>query len=156
MGVSFLLGLATGLRCMTPIAVVCWCAWLGYFPVEHTWAFWTGKLVSVIVFTLAAVGEWVGDTLPMTPNRTSAFPAISRVIFGGLVGAVLATAFGKSLAVGVVLSIAGAIMGTWGGFYLRRALAQRVGRDLPVALLETAATVALSCAAAAVQVGFVR
>ena len=73
-----LLGIATGLRCITPIAVVCWFAWLGYFPAEHTWAFWAGKLVSVIIFTIAALGEWVGDTLPMTPNRTSPFPAAAR------------------------------------------------------------------------------
>ena len=34
-----------------------------------------------------AVGEYIGDTLPQCPNRTSAFPASSRLVFGALVGA---------------------------------------------------------------------
>src|ERR1039458_6047953 len=33
-----LLGLTTGLRSMTPMALICWYAVLGYLPVDGTWA----------------------------------------------------------------------------------------------------------------------
>ena len=36
-----LLGAATGLRSLTPMAVLCWFAYLGYLPVGGTWAGWT-------------------------------------------------------------------------------------------------------------------
>ena len=73
-----------GDRCMssmTPIAVVCWAAWLGWLPLEGTWAFWTAKLVSAIVFTVLAVGEWVGDTLPVTPKPDGAAAVAGASVF---------------------------------------------------------------------------
>ena len=72
-----LLGVATGARSMTPIAVVCWFAHLGLLPVDHTWAFWTANLASVIVFTALALGEYIGDKLPKTPNRIAPGPLAS-------------------------------------------------------------------------------
>ena len=66
-----LLGMTVGLRSMTAMAVLCWFAWPQLLP-QHGWAFWVGSLVSVIVFTVAAVGEYIGDTLPQTPSRTAA------------------------------------------------------------------------------------
>ena len=65
------LGMMVGLRTMTPIAIVCWFAWLGDLPVDGTWAAWSGKLISVILFSILALGEYVGDKLPRTPNRTT-------------------------------------------------------------------------------------
>ena len=69
-----LLGIATGMRSMTPMAVLCWFAYLKYLPVQGTWASWTGHLVTVIIFTLCALGEFVGDKLPGTPSRTAPGP----------------------------------------------------------------------------------
>lgn len=135
MGAMFLLGMATGMRSMTPIAVVCWFAWSGRLHVQNTWAFWTANVISLAVFGVFAVGEWVGDTLPMTPNRTSFFPAAARVVFGALCGAVLASAYMEPVAGGLVFGAAGALVGTWGGFYLRRAVTRIVKHDLPIALL---------------------
>ena len=34
-----LMGALTGLRTMTPMAVLCWFAYFGYLPVQNTWAF---------------------------------------------------------------------------------------------------------------------
>ena len=132
-----LLGLATGMRSMTPIAVVCWFAHLGLLQVEGTWAFWTASIVSVIIFTLAALGEYVGDKLPNTPARTSAVGLGTRIVFGGLVGAIVATGLQGSLMEGVLLAVIGAVIGTYGGFHARRGLVQRsCGRDWPIAILE--------------------
>jgi len=132
-----LLGIATGMRTMTGIAVVCWMAYLGYLPVQGTWAFWTGKLIAVIVFTVLALGEYVGDTLPRTPNRTSLFPALARLGFAILCGLVIATVLEEPLAGGVVLGAVGALIGTFGGYRARSFGARVVGRDLPVAIFES-------------------
>ena len=139
-----LLGVATGMRSMTPIAVVCWFCWSGRLNVQHTWAFWAANIISVIVFGLAAVGEWVGDTLPMAPNRTTLFPAAARVLFGALCACIVASAYNEPIAGGVVFGGVGALLGTWGGFYARRALTRLVHHDLPVALLGSALAVAIS------------
>lgn len=132
-----LLGVATGARTMTPIAAVCWFAYLRLLPVEHTWAFWTASLISVILFTLFALGEYIGDKLPKTPSRIAPGPLAARVIFGGLVGAIVATALQDSLAIGITLGVIGAVIGAFGGYHVRHFLvAQKNCRDLPVAVLE--------------------
>lgn len=145
-----LLGLVTGLRTMTPIAVFCWFAYLGYVPVDGTWAFWTAKLVSVVIFTLLAAGEYYGDKRASTPARTSPGPLVTRLLFGGLVGALVATALVGSIIEGAFLGIIGALLGTFGGFHLRHYSVQQTGwKDWRVAVIEdafalTAAIVALS------------
>ena len=132
-----LLGLATGLRSMTAIAVVCWFAHLGLLEVQGTWAFWTASIFSVIVFSLAALGEYVGDKLPNTPARTAPIGLSARVIFGGLVGAIVATGLQGSTTEGAILGTIGAVIGSFGGFFTRRHLVQRFScRDWPVALFE--------------------
>jgi uncharacterized membrane protein len=124
-----LLGFATGLRTITPIAVLCWFAWLGYLPVEGTWAFWTANLISVVVFTLLALGEYIGDKLPQTPNRTALGPLLARLLFGGFVASIVATSI-KLPGLGlnaVVLGIAGAAFGAYAGFLVRRQLVAGIG-----------------------------
>ena len=143
----FLLGVATGMRSMTPIAVVCWFAWRGQLNVHDTWAFWAGNIISVVVFTLAALGEYVGDTLPKTPSRTSLLPAVARIVFGALCGAIVATAYLQPIVGGIVFGGVGAVVGTWGGYYVRRWLSRKLRYDLPVALLGSALAVILSVTA---------
>ena len=132
-----LLGVATGCRAMTPICVVCWFAWLRLLPVEHTWAFWTASLVSVVLFTLFALGEYIGDKLPKTPSRLAAGPLTTRIVFGGLVGGIVATGLKGSITEGVVLGVIGAVIGAFGGYHVRHLLvARKRCRDWPVAVLE--------------------
>jgi len=102
-----LLGICTGLRSLTPMAVICWFAWLGYLPVDGTWAAWTGRLWVAIVFTVLALGELVADKLPKTPNRTSTGPLLARLVLGGLGGSICATALNGSGLEGVLLSVRG-------------------------------------------------
>jgi len=122
-----LLGLTTGLRTMTPIAVLCWFAYLGRLQVQGTWASWTAHLVVAILFTLCALGEYVGDKLPRTPNRTAPVPLTSRIVFGGLVGSIAATAMRGPGLEGVVLGAVGAALGAFAGFMIRRDLVERLG-----------------------------
>ena len=132
-----LLGVATGARSMTPIAVICWFAWLKLLPVEHTWAFWCGSLISVVLFTIFALGEYIGDKLPRTPSRIAPGPLAARVVFGGLVGAIVATSLHGSIAEGIILGVIGAVIGSFGGYHVRHFLVfHNKCRDWPVAILE--------------------
>ena len=132
-----LLGVATGARAMTPICVVCWFAWLRLLPVQHTWAFWTASLISVIVFTVLALGEFVGDKLPKTPSRLSSGALIPRLVFGALVGALVATGLQGSIGIGAVLGVIGTVIGAFGGYHVRHYLVgNKKCRDWPVAILE--------------------
>src|SRR5271170_466735 len=91
-----LLGLVTGMRAMTAMAVLCWFAYRGDLSLDDTWAFWAAKLVTAIIFTVLAVGEYVVDKLPKTPNRTAPGPLLARVVIGGLVGAIVAAGLNGS------------------------------------------------------------
>jgi uncharacterized membrane protein len=146
-----LLGGLTGLRTMTPIAVVCWFAWRGDLAVQGTWGFWCAQLASVIVFTLFALGELYGDKLPQTPNRTAPGPLAARLCFGGLVGALAATGLHGALLGGVLLGATSALAGSFLGFHLRRYLVKTRGMaDFAVALVEDAIAIFLSILALAI------
>ncbi len=140
-----LLGVSTGLRSFTPLAATAWFAHTGKLPVEGTWASWIAHPASVGLFTAGALGEYIGDKLPNTPNRTAVVPLAGRLILGGLVGAILATAFRRPLAGSIALGALGAAAGTYGGFYLRHGLTHGAGlADLPVALSGDATAIALA------------
>lgn len=78
-----LLGVSTGLRAFTPLAVTAWFAIARKLQIEGTWASWVGHPVSVGLFTAAALGEYIGDKLPSTPNRTAPLPLAGRLLLGG-------------------------------------------------------------------------
>jgi uncharacterized membrane protein len=139
----FVLGFVNGLRTLTPVAVICWGAHLGWFSLAHTPFAFLASPISLIVFTLLALGEYIGDKLPKTPARITTFPLIGRVVFGGGCGAAIAVIAGASLFVGVLMGGIGAVVGAYSGYLLRRSLTSN-GRlpDLPVALVEDAITLA--------------
>lgn len=149
-----LLGGLTGLRTMTPIAVLCWFSWLGHLDVYGTWASWTNSAISVAVFTVLAIGELIGDKLPNTPARTSAFPLIARIIFGGLVGAIAATGLAGSATEGAVLGAISAVVGAFLGFHIRQWLVKEQGcRDWWIAAGEDALTIMLAVLAMGIVTG---
>ena len=140
-----LLGLMTGNRTMTPICVVCWFAWAGHLGADNTWAFRASRPVSHWIFTALAIGELIGDKLPMTPSRITWFPLVGRFCFGGLCGALAATALTGPWIEGALLGAFSAIAGAFLGYHLRHYLvATRGFKDLYVALAEDAATIGLS------------
>jgi len=118
---------------------------MGKLPVTGTWASWIRHPAAVGLFTAAALGEYIGDKLPSTPSRTAPLPLIGRLVFGGLVGAILATAFRRPLLGGIGLGALGAVAGSYGGFYARRGLTTGAGLpDMPVALSGDVAAVMLA------------
>jgi uncharacterized membrane protein len=138
-----LLGITVGLRTMTAMAVLCWFAWLQLLP-QHGWSFWVGSLISVIAFTVFALGEYVVDTLPSTPSRTAPGPLISRIVFGALTGALVAHAIVEPAAGGAIFGTIGALIGAFGGVRVRMYWSKALGKDLPVALAESAIALALA------------
>jgi uncharacterized membrane protein len=140
-----LLGAMTGLRTMTPIALLCLFAYDGHLDLDRTWAVWAAMKVSAIVFCILAVGELIGDKLPMTPDRTKPFPLAARVVFGGLVGAIAATSLHGYEIEGILLASVSAFAGAFLGFHIRHMLV--VTRGMPaiaVALAEDALAIGVS------------
>lgn len=140
-----LLGVSAGLRSFTPLAVASWFAHEGKLPVKGTWASWLANPIAVAALSAAAAGEYVGDKLPKTPNRTDALPLSGRLALGATVGALTATVFKRNLIGGIALGALGAAAGTYGGFYLRKGLVKGAGfNDLPIAVTGDSASIALA------------
>jgi len=132
-----LLGVVTGLRTFTSIMVLCWFAYRGDLPVDGTWTAWTGHLVTAVILSVLAVGEYIGDKLPRAQNRTAPGPLVARVVVGGLIGAIAATSLDGSLFEGIFLGAAGALMGAFAGYLIRRDLVEKLGcKDWHVAVAE--------------------
>jgi uncharacterized membrane protein len=149
-----LLGLVTGMRSMTAMAMLCWFAYRGDLSLDGTWASWAAKLVTAIVFTVLALGELVVDKLPKTPNRTAPGPLLVRVVIGGLIGAIVAAGLNGSEVEGVILGVGGALIGAFGGFLIRREIVLRLGcKDWPVALVEDVSAIVCAVLAMGVVTG---
>jgi uncharacterized membrane protein len=71
---------------------------------------------------LAAVGELIGDKLPMTPSRLAPGPLAGRLVFGGLAGAAISYEAGRSALLGAALGAAGAGLGAAAGYAGRASL----------------------------------
>jgi uncharacterized membrane protein len=145
------IGFVAGLRSLTAPAVVAWAAFLKWINLNGHWAAWVGYLVTVIIFSVLALGELVVDKLPKTPARTAPPSFAARILLGAFAGAVLGSAWGytwSALGAGAV----GAVLGTLGGYQARSRLVASHGHDLPIALLEDAVAVLGGFAIAAVTV----
>jgi uncharacterized membrane protein len=146
-----LLGMVTGMRSMTAMAVLCWFAYRGDLSLNDTWASWAAKLTTAVIFTVLALSELVADKLPKTPNRTTPGPLLVRVVMGGLIGSIVAAGLNGSGVEGVILGVVGALIGAFGGFLVRREIVLRLGcKDWQVALAED--VTAIFCAVLAMGV----
>jgi uncharacterized membrane protein len=134
---ALVIGIVAGLRSLTAPALVSWAAHLGWLNLQGTPLAFMGSTAAVAIFTLLAIVELVGDVMPKTPARTTPVPLIARIVLGGLSGACLYAAAGQSLAVGVVLGAIGAVIGTYGGYHIRKALVNGLKvKDIMIAIPE--------------------
>jgi len=122
-----LLGFITGMRIMTPLAVISWFAWLGLLPVSDDWCWWCAKLPVVIAFTLFAAAEYIADKFGYSPRPTRPAVLILRIFLGGFVGAVVAAGLNASGIEGTILGILGALVGAFAAYQLRHQLTHRLG-----------------------------
>jgi len=146
-----LLGVVTGMRSMTAMAILCWFAYRGDLSLDDTWASWAAKLVTAIIFTVLALAELFADKLPKASNRTAPGPLLVRIVMGGLVGSIVAAGLNGSEFEGAILGIGGALIGAFGGYLIRRDIVLRLAfKDWPVALVEDAS--AIICAVLAMGI----
>ena len=89
------IGFAAGLRALTPPAVVAWAAHLGWLNLNNSPLAFMGSTIAVIIFSLLAVFELIGDVRPRTPKRTAPMPLLARILMGGLCGACICAAIEK-------------------------------------------------------------
>jgi uncharacterized membrane protein len=134
---AFLLGVVAGLRSFTAPAVLAWAAHRGWLSLHGTPLSFMASTAATVIFILLAVGELIADQLPATPSRTAPPGLIVRIVTGGLCGAGIAAAGTQSLAVGAILGIGGALIGTFGGYQARAGLVKTLQvPDLVIATLE--------------------
>jgi uncharacterized membrane protein len=132
---ALLIGCICGLRSMTAPAVIAWGAHLGWLHLDGSpLAFFSNK-ISLLVFSLFALGELTADKLPFIPARTQAGPLGVRIVFGAMCGAALCISGAASPWFGAILGGVGGVAGAFAGYHYRRSLSGRVP-DLLLALLE--------------------
>jgi uncharacterized membrane protein len=142
---ALIIGFVAGLRSMTAPAAVSWAACFGWLTLRGTPLQFMGSGVTVAIFTLAALAEYVADKLPRTPNRISTGPLIGRIVLGGLSGAALAVALGDSLLAGALLGGLGAVLGAYAGYHARRRLVARLrSKDAVIAVTEDLVAILLA------------
>ncbi|MEP6703928.1 MAG: DUF4126 family protein [Acidobacteriota bacterium] len=139
-----LTGLSAGLRAFTPPAVITWCAYLGCLNLDATPFAFMSSPISVAILSLFAVGEYVGDLLPIAPNRTDLLGLLARVATGAFSAACLLAANGNSMTLAIIGSAA-AVVGAYGGYHARVRLVKALGvNDAFVAIPEDLIAIAIS------------
>jgi uncharacterized membrane protein len=134
---AFAIGLLAGLRAFTPIALVSWLAVWGWLPLVGSPFWFVGTTPCAIILSIFAVGELITDKLPRIPARTQPAPLAGRIMSGAISAVAICRAGGQPWFLGALCGAVGSIAGAFGGYHLRRFVAQRLGlRDVIFALAE--------------------
>ena len=134
---AFAIGVIAGLRALTPAAVVCWAAHLGWINLHGSHLAVLGSIVTAVIITILAIAELINDKLPATPSRTAAFPLGVRIVTGAICGMALSIAGGQGIPLGLVAGIVGALVGTFGGYRVRHQIVTQLKvKDFGAALVE--------------------
>jgi len=140
------IGFAAGLRALTPPAVVAWAVHLGWVNLNNSPLAFMGSTIAVVIFSLLAVFELIGDVRPRTPKRTTPMPLVARILMGGLCGACICAATNQLIFIGAILGGVGGIIGAFAGYEIRRRLVSALNiKDIFIALLEDVVTIGLAC-----------
>jgi uncharacterized membrane protein len=81
---------------------------------------------------VAAIGELIGDKLPTTPSRLEPAPLIGRLAIGALAGGMLSAEAGDARGDGALCGAAGAGLGAFAGYHLRRRAGEATGLPDPL------------------------
>jgi uncharacterized membrane protein len=138
---ALLIGIIAGLRAMTAPAAVSWAAHFGWLNVGTTWLSFMGHWLTPWIFTVLAVIELISDKRATTPSRTVPMQFGARLVTGALSGATIvvgpSAAWVSGFFIGLIVGAIGAVIGTLGGYRVRKHLvAAAGGNDLPIALME--------------------
>jgi len=110
---------------------------MGWLHLDGSWLAFLANKVSLVVFSLLAIGELIADKLPVIPGRTQPGPLGARIVFGAICGTALCLSGGASLLLGAILGGVGGVAGAFAGYNYRRWLSRGARfPDLLIALLE--------------------
>src|SRR5436305_11448736 len=110
---------------MTAPAIVSWTGFLGWIDLSTgPFYFFTYRAVLVLLTACAAL-ELVLDKTDKLGRRTEPLGLIFRIVTGSLSGAVVYSAAGGLLTSGAIIGLAGAMIGTFGGYYSRKAIVKK-------------------------------
>jgi uncharacterized membrane protein len=141
---TFGIGVVSGLRTFTGPGAVVWAAHLGWINLSGTPLAFMGSTWALVLFTILALLEYVGDQLPSTPARTTPMQLGARLVLGVLAGISLAAAGGASLLLGAICAVVGVLVGTYGGYNARVALVRSLKvPDIAVGVPEDLIAIAL-------------
>ncbi len=136
------LGVATGLRSMSPLAVL---ALTGPRQPDHPVLRVASRPPVLAVLGAAAGGELIADKLPGLPSRLAPPGLTARLVLGALVGGLAARIEGASPALGAACGVAGAAAGAWTGYTIRHQLGVTTHLpDMFFAVLEDGLTLTLA------------
>lgn len=107
-----LIGIACGLRSLTPPAVVCWAAYLGWLNLSGSPLAFLANPIALGIFTILAIGELFADKTSKIGPRAAPGPFGARIVMGILCALALVIAGHAALASGVIIGVVGAIAGT--------------------------------------------
>ncbi len=140
------IGFTAGLRALSPPAVVAWAAHLGWLNLKDSAFAFMGSTTAVIIFSILAVFELVGDLRPSTPKRTAPVPLAARILTGAFCGACICAATSQLISIGAILGGIGGIIGAFAGYEIRRRLVSALNiKDIFIALLEDLVAIGLAC-----------
>jgi len=140
------LGLVAGLRSFTAPALVSWAVHLGWLNLRDSPLAFIGSTAAVVILSIMAVGELLGDKWPGTPKRTALAPLAARILSGSFCGACLFVAANQPSLTGAVIGGIGAIIGSFGGYEIRKRLVAGLRiNDVIVALGEDLVAIGLAC-----------
>lgn len=140
---AFSIGIVSGLRALSGLAVLSWTARLHRVHLEGTIFAFLSYTATPYILTAMALGELINDQLPKTPSRLIPPQFITRAVMGTICGAVIGAAT-QMWVVGSLAGLLGSIAGTLGGARARLLLARVFGADLPAALLEDLVAISLA------------
>jgi uncharacterized membrane protein len=133
------IGIVAGLRALTAPATVSWAAYLHWIQLSGSHLRFMSSIIAVVILTLAAIAEIVNDKLPKTPPRTAPPSIVIRCLMGGFAAATLACGVGGTVWLGAALGVAGALIGTFVGYFVRTGTVKALhSPDWPIALIEDA------------------
>jgi len=139
------IGIVAGLRSLLAPAFVAWAAHFDWLNLNGSPLAFVGSRTAVAIFSVLAIGELIADKLPKTSKRTAPAPLLARVLTGGLCGASICVAAGKSLIAGALLGGLGGVIGAFAGYEIRRRIVNNLHiKDTFVAICEDLVAISLA------------
>jgi len=140
---AILIGIASGLRSMTGLAVASLAARYWGLGLWGTRLGFMSSHIAAIALSVFAVLEFIYDLLPFAGSRTAVGPLLARIFTGALSGACVAVGAAESITAGAVAGGLGGVAGCYGGYAARKAAIRTVG-GIPAALAEDVVAIGLA------------